>query len=217
MVRRDDAAALAGILARDVVLHSPILATPFEGRDAVAHLLSVVNGAVEDMRYTNEMTDGTAEALMFRDRIGGQEIQGTLLIEFDDDGLIRTIDVFLRPLRAIAAFMSATGPQLAKSPARARRGGLPAGPGGRGEGGAGGGGPGAAGGGGAATGAGRAGRLGRRRSGRRGRARTPRRRAGAPPFAGPRRPSARPPRPLRAGPGRPGRAADPAGSRRGSA
>jgi hypothetical protein len=79
-----------------------------------------VNGAVEDMRYTNEMTDGTAEALMFRDRIGGQEIQGTLLIEFDDDGLIRTIDVFLRPLRAIAAFMSATGPQLAKSPARAR-------------------------------------------------------------------------------------------------
>jgi hypothetical protein len=120
MVRRDDAAALAGILAADVVLHSPILATPFEGRDAVAHLLSVVNDAVEDMRYTNQMADGSAEALMFRDRIGGQEIQGTLLIEFDDAGLIRTIDVFLRPLRAIAAFMSATGPGLARTPARAR-------------------------------------------------------------------------------------------------
>src|SRR5256885_12575182 len=120
MVRRDDAAALAGILAPDVVLHSPILATPFEGRDAVADLLSVVNDAVEGMQYTNEMTDGRADALMFRDRVGGEDLQGTLLIAFDDDGLVRSIDVFFRPLRAIAAFMSATGPRLAKSPARAR-------------------------------------------------------------------------------------------------
>jgi hypothetical protein len=120
MLRGDDPAALSPILAPSVVLHSPILSTPFEGRDAVAHLLSTVNGVVEDIRYTHQMTDGAKEALMFDSRIRGQELQATLLIEFDDEGLISDIDVFFRPLRAIAAFASAVGPLLAKSPGGAR-------------------------------------------------------------------------------------------------
>ena len=120
MRSRADATAIAPLLAPDVVLHSPILETPFEGRDVVANLLSVVNDVVDDMRYTHQMTDGQAEALMFRDRIRGEDLQGTLLVEFDDDGLIRTIDVFFRPLRAMAAFMSVASAPLALSPGRGR-------------------------------------------------------------------------------------------------
>jgi hypothetical protein len=115
-----DAAAIAPLLAPDVVLHSPILASPFEGREVVASLLSVVNGIVDDMRYTHQMTDGSAEVLVFRDRIRGEELHGVLVIELDDAGLIRTIDVFFRPFRAMARFMSVASQPLALTPGRGR-------------------------------------------------------------------------------------------------
>jgi hypothetical protein len=120
MLQSAHAEAIAPLLAPGVVLHSPILTTAFEGREMVAHLLSVVNDTVAIDHCTHQLTDGSAEMLVFDDRIGGHPLQATILIEFDDDGRARQIDVFFRPLRAMAAFIAATGPQLAKSPGAAR-------------------------------------------------------------------------------------------------
>jgi hypothetical protein len=120
MLGRADAAAIAPLLAEDVVLHSPILAAPFEGREVVANLLSVVNGIVDDMRYTHRMTDGSAEVLVALERIRGVELQSTLVIEFDDHGLARAIDVFFRPFHAMATFMAVASAQLALTPGRGR-------------------------------------------------------------------------------------------------
>jgi hypothetical protein len=115
-----DSTAMEAALAPDVVLHSPILSAPFEGRDAVSELMAVVQEVVEDSRYTHHFTDGDADVLIARGRIGKQELQDVVLLQFGEDGLIRDITVFFRPMAALAAFASAAGPRLAKTPARAR-------------------------------------------------------------------------------------------------
>ncbi len=115
-----DSAAMEAALTPNVVLHSPILSTPFEGRDAVSELMAVVQEVVQDSHYTHQLADDEADVLIARGRIGTQELQNVVLLQFGQDGLIRDITVFFRPMAASAAFASAAGPRLAKSPARAR-------------------------------------------------------------------------------------------------
>lgn len=120
MMRGAGAAEIAPLLAEDAVLHSPILSTAFEGRRAVADLLSVANDTIHINRCTHKLTDGSAEAFVYDNRIGDVPLQTTILLEFDDAGLIRDVSVFFRPMRALAAFIRESGPALAKSPGAAR-------------------------------------------------------------------------------------------------
>ena len=117
---RADVEAISPLLAPDIVLHSPILSTPFRGRAAVAPLLAVVGEVVEDQVYTRKLVDGDTEILFSHGRVGDVELDAIVQARFDDAGLSRETTVMFRPLRAIAAFIDATGPKLAKSPGRAR-------------------------------------------------------------------------------------------------
>ena len=110
-----DNAAVENLLAEDVVLHSPMLSAPFEGRPAVAPLLAVVRDGIEDFRITHQLSDGTDEILVFGGRIRGEELEASILLRFDDNGLVRDFTAFFRPLRALAEFAAVAGAPLAKS------------------------------------------------------------------------------------------------------
>jgi hypothetical protein len=51
--------------------------------------------------------------------VRGQAIQGVDVLSFDEQGLVREIRVFMRPLPAVTALMSVLAPSIAK------RGGVP--------------------------------------------------------------------------------------------
>ncbi len=102
----------------DARLNSPVSFKPFEGRPAIAGLLTILTEVFEDFRYTDELEagDGTL-ALVFRARVGEREVEGLDLIRFDESGRIRDFTVMVRPRSALEALLQAVAPRLAAAQA----------------------------------------------------------------------------------------------------
>lgn len=99
-----DLEAAKAALREDVVLHSPILFRGFEGREIVVQVLTHVIATLEDFRYTDEVAGDGTVFLRFKARVGDRELEGIDFLELDEDGLVRELTVFMRPLSALTAF-----------------------------------------------------------------------------------------------------------------
>lgn len=99
-----DLELLTETLREDVVLHSPVLFRGFEGRDTVAAVLTHVAATLEDLTYTDELTDGNTVALRFKANVGDKELEGIDFLELDENGNVAELTVFMRPFSALTAF-----------------------------------------------------------------------------------------------------------------
>ncbi|WP_163737158.1 nuclear transport factor 2 family protein [Mycobacterium gallinarum] len=111
---RDLDAAVA-LVREDVVFRSPVVFTPYEGREALRQILAAVIDVFEDFRYTREIgADGAADhALVFEARVGDKQVQGCDFIHVDADGAIDEFTVMVRPLQAMLALAEAMKVRLA--------------------------------------------------------------------------------------------------------
>lgn len=111
---RDIDAAVA-LFSDQVVFNSPIVFTPYRGRDAVAVILRAVLEVFEDFRYVREIGagDGTDHALVFRARVGERQLEGSDFLHVDGDGMIDELTVMVRPLSGALALAEAMKAQLA--------------------------------------------------------------------------------------------------------
>jgi ketosteroid isomerase-like protein len=111
---RDLDAAVA-LLREDVVFRSPVVFTPYEGRDALRMILGAVIEVFEDFRYVREIgAEGARDhALVFEARVGDKQVQGCDFIHLDGDGLIDEFTVMVRPMQAMLALAEAMKARLA--------------------------------------------------------------------------------------------------------
>jgi hypothetical protein len=114
-VERHDIDAARGLLAEEIVFHSPVTFHPFLGRETVSRLLGEVAQVFEDFRYTDELDVDGAHALIFRARVGERELEGIDLLRFGADGLICDFTVMLRPLSGLVPFAQAMAERVAKA------------------------------------------------------------------------------------------------------
>jgi ketosteroid isomerase-like protein len=103
IVRERDMAALDGLLADEVVFHSPVVHTPQRGK-AITRLyltgaLHVLNTPA--FRYAREIVGANDAVLEFVTELDGIQINGVDLIQWDDSGRITDFKVMLRPLKAV--------------------------------------------------------------------------------------------------------------------
>jgi hypothetical protein len=105
--------AVVAALAPDVVLRSPIFEVPFTAIDEVSDLFAVLLDALWPLTYLDEIP-GDPHVLHFTGEIKGRQLEGVDLLRFDESGKVKEITVLFRPFPAVAAFMSETGPKLAK-------------------------------------------------------------------------------------------------------
>ncbi|WP_432074566.1 nuclear transport factor 2 family protein [Streptomyces wuyuanensis] len=116
-VEKRDLAALDDLFTDDVRFYSPVKFTPFEGRPMVLGLFGVLLRTFEDFRYIGRF-DGTAETstdgseapseiLLFRATVGGKEIHGIDLLQFDESGRIKEFTVMVRPQSALRTLSEA--------------------------------------------------------------------------------------------------------------
>jgi limonene-1,2-epoxide hydrolase len=103
-------------LAPDVVLHSPVTFKPFQGKEAVAALLSILFRTFEDFRYVAQFEGDGGTVLHFRTRVGNREVEGIDLLHTNMDGLIDDFTVMVRPLSAALALRDSIGAQLGATP-----------------------------------------------------------------------------------------------------
>ncbi len=99
-----DLEAAKATLREDVVLHSPILFRGFEGREIVTQVLTHVVATLEDFRYVDELVGEGTVVLRFKARVGDRELEGIDFLELDEQGLVKELTVFMRPMSALTAF-----------------------------------------------------------------------------------------------------------------
>ena len=103
-VEAEDLEAVRGLLAEDIVLHSPVTFWPYVGRETVGDLLAIVFSVFEDFRYVAEMGGGSRHGLVFNARVGERDIEGIDMITENADRLISEFTVMLRPMSALIPF-----------------------------------------------------------------------------------------------------------------
>ena len=111
-VESRDLARMEAALAPDVVFRSPAVFKPYEGRDAVMHLLGTVIEVFEDFEYTDELAGEGTHALVFRARVGERTVEGLDHLTVDADGLVTELMVMIRPLSGLMALAEAMAERL---------------------------------------------------------------------------------------------------------
>jgi len=102
-----DFSAFEEIFAEDITFRSPAVFKPYEGRGAVAMLLTAVAGVFEDFRYTDQVETGDTAVLAFSAVVGDRELEGVDLLRFDGAGRVREMSVYIRPLSGLNALAEA--------------------------------------------------------------------------------------------------------------
>ncbi len=111
-IEAGDVAALGALLADDVVFRSPAVYKPYQGRETVLSLLSVVAQVFENFSYTAEWNDGATTILRFEANVGDRELQGVDILEHGADGLVEQFTVMIRPLSGLQAVAGAVQSRL---------------------------------------------------------------------------------------------------------
>lgn len=116
-IEAQDIDAAVALLADDVEFRSPVVFTPYRGRDAVAALLHAVSRVLKDFGYLREIggEDALDHALVFRARVAGKQIEGCDFLHCSENGLIDELVVMVRPLSGALALAEAMRVQLTPS------------------------------------------------------------------------------------------------------
>jgi hypothetical protein len=93
-----DKDVLAGLLAEDVVMHSPLGGEPVTGRGAAVETIRTVNRLAVDDSYEEVLSGDTHHAAHFRLQVGDAAINGIFYVLLDADAKIAEVTIFWRPL-----------------------------------------------------------------------------------------------------------------------
>ncbi|MFD9728652.1 nuclear transport factor 2 family protein [Streptomyces sp. NPDC059072] len=110
-VEKRDLSVLDDLFTDDIRLYSPVKFKPFEGKPMVLGLFGVLLRTFEDLRYVGHF-EGAAETsgdgqeapsaiLPFRATVGGKQVHGIDLLQFDEEGRIKEFTVMVRPQSAV--------------------------------------------------------------------------------------------------------------------
>jgi SnoaL-like domain len=96
----------ADLISEDATFRSPVLFTPYVGRDQVVKVLQAaerVLGLGGAFRYLHQLEDpdDRVAILEFATVVDGQQVEGIDKLTFDDDGMITELKVMIRPASAL--------------------------------------------------------------------------------------------------------------------
>ena len=102
-MRRNDLEAMLPHMADDVILKTPLVAEPFEGKAAIRPVVSALLGVVDKFDFVEMMRGPQHVSEFFRVTVGSDELEGMDYWRINDAGLIQEMTVLWRPLPAVLA------------------------------------------------------------------------------------------------------------------
>ena len=103
-------------LADDVVLHSPVLETPWSTRPVLDRLGPAMVSVFDHLRFTDTTSVGRRAFLVFTAERDGTPLEGVQIVDLDDGEQVSELTIFIRPLPALVevalAMRSAVDPDL---------------------------------------------------------------------------------------------------------
>lgn len=117
LVLANEHGGVAALMADDITFQPPTYWATWNGRDAVAAVLSHVNEVFTDFEYRRVMGSGNDWALEFQCKVDGLDCVGVDLITLNDDGFMQAFEVVMRPYKTIGALRAAMNERVSKDPA----------------------------------------------------------------------------------------------------
>ncbi len=118
-----DSVAVIALFSPDIIVRSPITQLiRFEGYDQVSDLFERIFKVISDIQFYETIGEGTNNQVIFwKGRVGSEYLEEANLIRLDDQGRIREMTVFMRPIPGLLALASVLAPSLAtrRGPIRA--------------------------------------------------------------------------------------------------
>lgn len=117
VIRNRDISGLGGLLADNVVFHSPVVHTPQTGKAVTALYLTAAFHVLlnDSFRYVREIIGERDAALEFVVEIDGLTVNGVDLIRWDESDKIVDFKVMIRPLKAVNLIHQKMAELLARS------------------------------------------------------------------------------------------------------
>jgi hypothetical protein len=114
-VEQGDVRAARDLFHEDAMFRSPVVFTPYEGRERVMAVLEAaerVLGRSGNFRYLHQLenADDRVAILEFATDVDGKQVEGIDKLSFDESGLITELTVMIRP----ASALQAVGAQMAQ-------------------------------------------------------------------------------------------------------
>lgn len=114
IARSHDAAALAELLADDVVFLSPVVHSPQRGKAITGKYLQAAFHVFFNptFRYVRELAGERDAVLEFEVEIDGIQVNGVDMLKWNDAGQLVEFKVMVRPLKAIQLIHQKMGAML---------------------------------------------------------------------------------------------------------
>jgi SnoaL-like protein len=109
-----DHKVLVDTLAPDVVLHSAVTRTTFDGRETVGEVYAAVIDSFEEIEVVDEFSSDDTHVFFWRGRIEGRFVEGADRLRLDGAGKVREITVVGRPLSGLATFLTGIGARFVR-------------------------------------------------------------------------------------------------------
>lgn len=118
MFASGDFGAVGSLLHPEVLLHSPLDDKPLQGADAVGGVLGLAFSLYDRFAYGDCLwsEDGRQLALVFEGQIGPHTARGVDRLQLDAQGRITALEVFVRPLPALAHLAAQVQRRMAPQP-----------------------------------------------------------------------------------------------------
>lgn len=107
-VAKDDVAGMAAMFVEDAVFRSPAVFKPYQGRETVRYVLSLVMQVFGPLTYTNAWANDAGGVVMqFATTVQSGDktldLEGVDIFQLDESGRIVDLRVMIRPLRGLQA------------------------------------------------------------------------------------------------------------------
>jgi hypothetical protein len=114
LIKEKNTQNIPTILADNVVMHSPIVHKPIEGKKIVTLYLRAAfhTFVTEKFTYIRELSNDSTAILEFTTEIDGIFVNGVDMISWDETGLITDFKVMVRPLKAVNLIHQKMGEML---------------------------------------------------------------------------------------------------------
>lgn len=112
LVAADDVAGMTALFVEDAVFRSPAVFKPYQGREAIRYVLSLVMQVFGKLTYTNAWANDSGGVVMqFATTVQAGEktldLEGVDIFQLDSSGQIVDLRVMIRPLRGLQAVAAA--------------------------------------------------------------------------------------------------------------
>ena len=115
-IEQRDLSLLDDFLTDDVILYSPVVFTPIEGKFFVKMYLKAAEQIIanQNFEYVSEISKENKAILEFKTEIEGITVEGVDIITFNSEGKLAALKVMVRPLKAMTIVHKKMGEFLEK-------------------------------------------------------------------------------------------------------